>query len=130
VARSLTIREHGGEYGIEVEIAGHRFGAVIDTGFTHPRCETGLCVETVLYDQFTPYLRDQQAIQAFAVGDRPHLFRSGIVKAEIVGLADSAVETRILDAGSNLVGVCFFTRLASYRVAWNPGDRTMRLWRP
>ncbi|MBI3971205.1 MAG: hypothetical protein HY332_07930 [Chloroflexi bacterium] len=127
MARSLTIREHLGEYGLEVRAGQERFYAVIDTGFTHPQCETGLCVETPIYDRLAPLLVDQQAVPAFTVGGQSHLLRSGVVRAELVGLDDSVVETRLLDGGSNLVGVCFFTRLARYRISWDPAARVIRI---
>jgi hypothetical protein len=111
VARSLTVREHA------------------DTGFTHPHCETGLCLESALYRRLAPLLKNQQVVQAYAVDSRPHLLRSGVARAAIVGLDESEIETRILDGGSNQIGVCFFTRLADYRMTWNPGKRAVRIWK-
>ncbi|HLC29639.1 MAG TPA: hypothetical protein VJM51_02525 [Dehalococcoidia bacterium] len=47
----------------------------------------------------------------------------------LVGLEGSEVETRIVNAGANLLGVCYFHRLPEFSILWDMANRTMSIGR-
>jgi len=129
MASSLVIHQRRGEYSVEIAIGSEQFSAVVDTGFTNPGCHTGLCVDAALFDRLRPGLLNPRAASAYDITGTLHRLRSGTTTARIVGLDDSAVETRVKDGGSNVVGVCFLTKLVGYRLEWSFSDRTRRIRR-
>ncbi len=57
------------------------------------------------------------------------MVESGIGRVALVGLDGSELETRIVNAGANLLGVCYFHRLPEFDVLWNLAGRTLRIVR-
>lgn len=97
-----------GEYIVPVTVAGHTVAAVLDTGFTDPDGEVGLALSHELYNLI-----------------ERRLIRSGL---GYVGLGDLPQrEVRILDAGSNLAGVCLLHSYPEYKLTWDLSSQEMTL---
>lgn len=55
--------------------------------------------------------------------------RSGVGAIELAGLDESEMDTRIVESGANLLGVCYFHRLQGFQLTWDFSARTMTIVR-
>ena len=114
-----------GEYIVPVTVAGHTVAAVLDTGFTDPDGEVGLALSHELYNLIERRLLHRKSLPMIVATDERRLIRSGL---GYVGLGDLPQrEVRILDAGSNLAGVCLLHGYPEYKLTWDLSSQEMTL---
>ncbi|MSQ14605.1 MAG: hypothetical protein EXR50_01900 [Dehalococcoidia bacterium] len=118
------------EYRVIVEIAERQFEVVIDTGFTNPLCQVGLALDNNSYQAVQTELHDLLEAELYPVGEpTPVRVDSGIGVVNIFGLDNSEVLTRVVNAGENILGVCYFHGLADFEVSWNLAEKAMTIGR-
>jgi len=131
VAVQVIIRANASnEYRVIVEIAGRQFEVLIDTGFTDPSSQVGLGLDNNSYQDISADLQDSLGVGIYPVGaTTPVQVQSGITAVSIFGLDDSQVLTRVVNAGENVLGVCFFHQLTDFEVLWDLAQRTLTIRR-
>ena len=130
MADTLTIHaDSNHEYRIRATVAGYEVDLLLDTGFTNDECLMGVSLDEASYRTVESRLHDFADVAVHSVDPEPRVVESGICVVELAGLDDSQVETRILNAGENLLGVCYFHRLTDFTVSWDLAGRTMHIAR-
>lgn len=116
------------EYRLWINVAGHEVEAILDTGFTHPDCQIGLALDGDSYEMVRPRLERSQLVRFYSVGSAiPFVVESGLAPVSIVGVDGSEAVMRVLNAGENLLGVCYFHHLAGYELLWDLSSREITL---
>ena len=124
----LIRRSEDHRYFVSVMVAGYHVEAEIDTAFTQPACNVGLGLERGIYGGIRGRLTNLARMTQYLAGEQPEMIECGLATVSIVRLDDSEIETRVADAGSNLLGTCYFHRLSGYEVVWDleAGEMTIQ----
>lgn len=130
MADTLTIpADSNHEYQVRATVAGYEVDLVLDTGFVHDGCRIGVALDAANFREVRSRLRGlaTAAIRSLDPEQRP--VDSGIGTVSLVGLDGSEVETRIVNAGENLLGVCYFHHLTEFSVFWDLAGQVMIITR-
>ena len=114
-----------GEYIVPVTVAEYTIAAVLDTGFTDPDGEVGLALSHELYNLIESKLLHRKSLPMIVATDERRLIRSGLCYVGLGNLPQR--EVRILDAGSNLAGVCLLHSYPEYELIWDLSRQEMEL---
>ena len=114
-----------GEYIVPVTVAEYTIAAVLDTGFTDPDGEVGLALSHELYNLIESKLLHRKSLPMIVATDERRLIRSGLGYVGLGNLPQR--EVRILDAGSNLAGVCLLHSYPEYELIWDLSRQEMGL---
>ena len=118
------------EYRLSIIVDGHEIETILDTGFTHPRCFVGLALDESNFRAIRPGLREIRHAGFHVPGSLDLIEgESGLASVSIVGLDGSQVLTRVVNAGENILGVCYFHQLVDFEVLWDLGRREMSIRR-
>ena len=102
--------------------------ALIDTGMTSPDCLIGVGLDSESFIAVAPSLRGFRRVEMDGVGyGATRLVVVGLGQVSIEGLEGSDVETYVAEVGDNLLGVCYFQRLAGFEVVWDPDAGLMTI---
>ena len=111
-----------------MRVAGLSVDALIDTGMTSPDCLIGVGLDRETFMAVAPSLRGFRRTEMVGVGqEATRLVIVGLGRVSIEGLAGSEVETYVAEVGDNLLGVCYFQRLAGFEIVWEPGTGGMTI---
>ena len=117
------------EYHVRATVMGFELDLLVDTGFTHDGCLIGVALDEASYRGVRSRLRNFVDVSLRSLGPASRFAESGIGVVALVGLEGSEVETRIVNAGANLLGVCYFHRLPEFSILWDMANRTMSIGR-
>ncbi len=122
----VLVANRDGEYRVRASVAGLALDLVVDTGFTHAQCRVRVGLDVNNFGAVRARLSDlgRSEIETFGISA---LVSSGTGDVQLEGLPASTVTTRILDAGDNVLGVCYFHRLPNHRLEWDFERRTMTI---
>lgn len=102
--------------------------ALIDTGMTSPDCMIGVGLDGDRFMAVAPSLRAFRRTEMVGVGhEATRLVVAGLGRVSIEGLDHSEVETYVAEVGDNLLGVCYFQRLAGFEIVWEPDTGGMTI---
>ena len=124
-----------GEFRVQVDIGGLRTDLVLDTGFTSSACSIGLYVSRTTYQRLDGMgaVSEHYSCEFTLADGRTDITTVGLVEAQLVH--DSRrigprINTLVVDGGDNseeLVGTCFFHRMAAGILIWDFADQTVTL---
>lgn len=127
---SLTLQgDHRHEYHLRATVNGHEVDLILDSGFTDVACQVGVALDAANYGAIRRGLHHVADIPLRSLDAVSRPAESGIATVTLVGLDGSEIETRIVNAGENLLGVCYLHRLSGFTVSWDLASRTMRISR-
>ena len=130
MADSLRLlRNDQNEYRVRIRVAGCSVDALIDTGMTSPDCLIGVGLDGENFNEAATSLRGFRRTEMYGVGyEATRLVVVGLGRVSIEGLGGSEIDTYVAEVGDNLLGVCYFQRLAGFEVVWdlNGGEMTIR----
>gem|GEM_PF-3275393 len=130
MADALAIRaDDRQEYHLRATVESYETDLLIDSGFTQAGCQTGVALDEATFLVVRSRLRNLTKVEVRSLQEEPQMVESGIGRVALVGLDGSELETRIVNAGANLLGVCYFHRLPEFDVLWNLAGRTLRIVR-
>lgn len=100
---------------------------VVDTGFTDDRGAVSVSLDQSSFGTVRQHLTEMQEIRIQGIGIRADFVASGVGSVSLPGLPESEIDTQIVAAGANLLGVCYFHRLPNHRLEWDFERRTMTI---
>ena len=129
LADSIRIRRNDlNEYRVQITVGDHLVDAIRDTGMSSPDCLIGVGLDRERFAAARSGLRRLRRIGVEGVGSiRPTLVFAGLGTVAINGLDGNEMETYVAEVGDNLLGVCYFHRLAGYEVIWVPDAAEMTI---
>lgn len=128
MANRLVVAENPRhEYLVTALLADTQVDLLIDTGFTSPQCRTGVGLDAVTFQRLRQQLGPMRPSLVSGMAASPSTMPTGSGVVSLLGLDDSSVETRVVDVGVNVLGVCYFHRLPGYRLTWDLRARTITI---
>ena len=116
-------KARNGEFYIGLNIGGIALDMLLDTGFSHPRCEVGIGLEALIYDRLkrNGKIDNEKTYQRILANGSTDIVVTGEVEAQLIcagHIFGPKVKVRARKGTYNSVGYCFFKTLKGCRLIW------------